>query len=417
MRFLHVKGTYSEIGKAIGKAQKKEIISLLGSIIIKEEIKAISEKALIRHKKAFPEFVQELEGIANGAGVDFLSLFAFNCFEDRISFKSHEEKCTTIFWPDKKGGFIGHNEEEFGFNYGKLLLVQADVADKGSFLSLNYPGILCGDSISINSHGMIHTIDTIYPLKITRNGYARSFIGRALLESSSLKQTKQVLAKFPNFEGLYILAYSKNEKKCIGIETYGNKISVMNLKEIRVVTDAGTSLDIKCGRYKWANCNGRIKPDIKDDNYPEGEVFTCPEDINGVLVVDGVLGDVYDAKYGVITKTPLVLRIEKGYAKENGFYCCNKDLQDDIFHYLFSGHSFSSRVGEVALGTNICLERIIGNLLQDEKYPSFHLAFGYPYPVDTGAEWTCPKHIDMVVLKPDVYVDGNLIMEKGKYKI
>ncbi|MEK6864542.1 MAG: aminopeptidase [Nanoarchaeota archaeon] len=192
---------------------------------------------------------------------------------------------------------------------------------------------------------------------------------------------------------------------------------VKGCKEIRVVTDAGTNLEIKCGRYRWANCNGRIKPEIKDDNYPEGEVFTCPDDVNGVLVVDGVLGDVFDAKYGIIANTPLVLRIEKGYAREEGFYCCNKDLQDDISHYLFSGHSNSSRVGEVALGTNICLDRIIGNLLQDEKFPSFHLAFGYPYPIDTGAEWTCPKHIDMVVLKPDIYVDGNLIMEKGKYKI
>lgn len=229
IRFLHTEGNYSEIGKAIGKAQKKEIISLLDSIIIKKEVKAMSEKALIRHKKAFPDFVRELKGIANGAGVDFLSLFAFNCFEDKISFKNHEEKCTTIFWPDKKGGFIGHNEEEFGFNYGKLLLVHATIKGKGSFVSLNYPGILCGDSISINSHGLLHSIDTIYPLKVYPNGYARSFIGRALLESSSLKQTKQVLTKFPNFEGLYILAYSKNEKKCIGIETYGNKTSTMNL--------------------------------------------------------------------------------------------------------------------------------------------------------------------------------------------
>ena len=55
--------------------------------------------------------------------------------------------------------------------------------------------------------------------------------------------------------------------------------------------------------------------------------------------------------------------------------------------------------------------------MQDEKYPSFHLAFGYPYPIDTGAEWSSNRHIDMVVLKPDIYVDGNLIMEKGKYKI
>lgn len=247
IRFLHAKGSYFDIGKAIGKAQKKGIISLLDSIIINKEIINLSKKALIRHKKAFPEFIQELEGIANGAGVDFRSLFAFNCFEDRISFKSHEEKCTTIFWPDKKGGFIGHNEEEFGFNYGKLLLVHADVADKGSFLSLNYPGILCGDSIAINSYGMVHVIDTIYPKKAYEEGFARSFIGRALLESSSLKQTEQILARFPNFEGLHVLVYSKSEEKCKGLETYGTKISAMTL-----------------GNNPYVHSNHYIFPEFKD---------------------------------------------------------------------------------------------------------------------------------------------------------
>ncbi|MDD4878620.1 MAG: aminopeptidase [Candidatus Nanoarchaeia archaeon] len=192
---------------------------------------------------------------------------------------------------------------------------------------------------------------------------------------------------------------------------------IKNCRQINVKTELGTNLEINCGKYRWVNCSGRINPCIKDDNLPEGEVFTCPEDINGLLIVDGVLGDVFDLKYGAITRTPLELRIEKGYAMPDSFFCHNKALQNDILSYLFSGHNFASRVGEVALGTNICLDRIIGNLLQDEKYPSFHLAFGYPYPIDTGAEWTCPKHLDMVVLKPDVYVDGNLIMEKGKYRI
>ena len=94
---------------------------------------------------------------------------------------------------------------------------------------------------------------------------------------------------------------------------------VKDCKEIKVITDAGTNLEIKCGRYRWANCNGRIKPEIKDDNYPEGEVFTCPDDVNGVLVVDGVLGDVFDAKYGLIAPNPLVIWIEKGYAKKMVF--------------------------------------------------------------------------------------------------
>ncbi|HII15672.1 MAG TPA: aminopeptidase [Nanoarchaeota archaeon] len=192
---------------------------------------------------------------------------------------------------------------------------------------------------------------------------------------------------------------------------------VKGCREIRVTTALGTDLTIKCGKYRWFSCNGVLKEGVKDDNYPEGEAFTCPEEMHGTLIVDGVLGDIYDAKYGVITKTPLAIRIENCRAVIGSISCKNKAIAADIRHYLLTGDRFASRVGEVALGTNLCLERIIGNLLQDEKFPSFHLAFGDPYGNDTGAEWKSNRHIDMVVLKPDIYVDGKLIMKKGKYLI
>lgn len=192
---------------------------------------------------------------------------------------------------------------------------------------------------------------------------------------------------------------------------------VKDCREIRVTTALSTDLAITCGKYKWFSCNGFLKEGVKDDNFPEGEVFTCPEDMHGKIVVDGVLGDIYDAKYGVITKTPLTIRIDKCRAVIESISCRNKAIAEDMRQYLLTGDKYASRVGEVALGTNICLERIIGNLLQDEKFPSFHLAFGDPYGNDTGAEWASNRHIDMVVLEPDVYVDGKLIMQKGKYLV
>lgn len=192
---------------------------------------------------------------------------------------------------------------------------------------------------------------------------------------------------------------------------------VKDSKEVRIVTDKGTDLTITVGKYKWVCCNGKLKPDVKDDNFPDGEVFTAPEDVNGKIVVDGDLGDIYDAKYGIITKTPLTICIKDCYAQKEGFHCDNKGLEKDIFAYLFTGHKYSSRVGETAFGTNLQIKKIIGNLLLDEKFPSFHIAFGDCYPNDTGCPYSCPKHIDMVILKPDIYVDGRQIMKKGKYLI
>jgi len=58
--------------------------------------------------------------------------------------------------------------------------------------------------------------------------------------------------------------------------------------------------------------------------------------------------------------------------------------------------SNSDRVGEFAIGTNIDLKDVIGEILQDEKYPGVHIAFGNPYGAHTGAEWDSSTHIDVV---------------------
>ena len=51
----------------------------------------------------------------------------------------------------------------------------------------------------------------------------------------------------------------------------------------------------------------------------------------------------------------------------------------------------SDRVGEFAIGTNIELTHVIGHILQDEKFPGVHIAFGNPYGAHTGATGTPPR--------------------------
>jgi len=74
-------------------------------------------------------------------------------------------------------------------------------------------------------------------------------------------------------------------------------------------------------------------------------------------------------------------------------------------------------VGEFAIGTNIELTNVIGQILQDEKFPGIHIAFGNPYGEHTGAKWFSGTHIDVVGRKFDIWVDGRQIMEKGRFLI
>ena len=94
----------------------------------------------------------------------------------------------------------------------------------------------------------------------------------------------------------------------------------------------------------------------------------------------------------------------------------NRELQDDFWSYTHTDEN-SDRVGEFAIGTNIELKDVIGQILQDEKYPGVHIAFGNPYGAHTGAEWYSSTHIDVVGRKFDIWVDSEQIMRGGAFLI
>src|SRR6266403_1571785 len=97
-------------------------------------------------------------------------------------------------------------------------------------------------------------------------------------------------------------------------------------------------------------------------------------------------------------------------------HSANKELKDDFWAYTHTDEN-SNRVGEFAIGTNIELKDVIGEILQDEKYPGVHIAFGNPYGAHTGAEWYSSTHIDVVGRNFDIWVDGEQIMRGGQFLI
>ena len=78
-------------------------------------------------------------------------------------------------------------------------------------------------------------------------------------------------------------------------------------------------------------------------------------------------------------------------------------------------------MGEFAIGTNIGVERVIGNILQDEKFPGVHIAFGDPYGAHTGAPWKSATHIDVVGLRFNIWLGDaageEQIMRDGRFLI
>lgn len=145
-------------------------------------------------------------------------------------------------------------------------------------------------------------------------------------------------------------------------------------------------------------------------NLPGGEIFTAPISVDGVFVVDGSVGDHFSAKYGVLDKTPMTLTLEGGYLKK--VECANKEMEKEFWEYCHKAEH-SDRVGEFAIGTNLAVFEFTGNLLQDEKMPGIHIAFGDPYGSQTNANWSCPTHVDVITGGCDVWIDDFQVMENG----
>lgn len=181
---------------------------------------------------------------------------------------------------------------------------------------------------------------------------------------------------------------------------------------IRATTPAGTDLT---GRFtpalRWLKTSGIITPE-KWGNLPGGETFTTPVRVDGTFVIDGVVGDYLCAKYGNLRETPLTIRVENSRLVEARSR--NRALEREFWDYCHTDEN-SDRVGEFAIGTNIAIQDVIGNILQDEKIPGVHIAFGNPYGAHTGADWHSATHIDVVGRDFDIWIDGRQIMRRGRF--
>jgi aminopeptidase len=185
---------------------------------------------------------------------------------------------------------------------------------------------------------------------------------------------------------------------------------------VHATTAAGTDIRAELNHaYKWFKTSGIISTE-KWGNLPGGECFTAPGEVNGVFVVDGVVGDFLCAQYGLLKKTPLTIEISRN--RITNVECVNKELERAFWAYTHTDEN-SDRVGEFAIGTNIGVTRVIGNILQDEKFPGVHIAFGDPYGNHTGAPWRSTTHIDVVGLEFNIWLGGpegeEQIMREGKF--
>jgi len=105
-------------------------------------------------KKIFPQYIDELQGYSKGAKIKFQDtwLYTLNAELPKI------DKCTSII--SNTGKMIAHNED-WDIGAKDLICILKKSIGKLSVFELFYYNTLGGNTISINSHGIIQTINTL----------------------------------------------------------------------------------------------------------------------------------------------------------------------------------------------------------------------------------------------------------------
>ncbi|MEQ1944542.1 aminopeptidase [Mesorhizobium sp. VNQ89] len=155
------------------------------------------------------------------------------------------------------------------------------------------------------------------------------------------------------------------------------------------------------GLYHSAGQRGRL---------PQGEVFCSPLSADGVIAAS-VLGYPFNAATGLLAQ-PVRFEIEKGRLADLSHP--DADLAASLRDW-FRRDEHAGRIGELAVGTNRGSTALCGNLLFDENVPGCHIALGHPFGDWTGAEWHSSVHVDLVVDRPTIVLDGQMLIVDGAY--
>ena len=191
---VHVAGSHHEMGKQIGATQREAVHRMIASYrrMFEDEGNRLAitdwDEAILHARKylpfaeeSVPQYVDELQGIADGAEADFTDLLVLNCAEALTSDMLHIGCTSLAAAPEvtaERALLIGHNEDWLPDDIENVYLVHARPDGEPAFLAITYGGLL--PNIGFNECGIAQCCDSVYP-DDARIGVPRIFVSRAVL--------------------------------------------------------------------------------------------------------------------------------------------------------------------------------------------------------------------------------------------
>jgi leucyl aminopeptidase (aminopeptidase T) len=213
------------------------------------------------------------------------------------------------------------------------------------------------------------------------------------------------IATFPGITKEVMIRGMNADYNAISKRTIKLKKILEKGKSVRVTAPAGTDISFEIAGRKVIPSKGLFHAKGESGNLPTGETFLTPVEgtSKGVFVVDGSMADL-----GLIKNANIKIEVKNGYATKITGGILAKKLKA----MLDKVGKEARNIAEFGIGTNDSA-KLSGVLLEDEKVMgTIHIALGNN--VSMGGSVNVPLHLDGVVKKPTVLMDGKLLMKDGK---
>ncbi|MBN1221785.1 MAG: hypothetical protein JXB23_00960 [Candidatus Aminicenantes bacterium] len=193
---IHVKGSHYEVGYQIGtqmKTQLRELVQQSKEYIKNEkdkewtDIRAQAQLFLEYSKKYVPEYVEEIRGASDAAGIDLLDLFSEMCEE--IYAKNYLGGCSDLIAGNDVtfdgSVYAAHNNDTSPGLEKYTVAVHYQVDGEPEILAVGYGGL--GISIGFNSSGISLTGNEL-SMNDMKLGVPRLLLCRKILSANTIAE-------------------------------------------------------------------------------------------------------------------------------------------------------------------------------------------------------------------------------------
>lgn len=194
-REVTASGTHYQIGATLGKKCRDQAlrmerrwrswISASPGATVKSTL-AYARRSLPMTREFYPQYVEELEGYAEGSGVDFDVVYALLCdFPDTGRGRGCTDIAVSSQWTKDDSVYAVHNEDVCPYNFVDMTIARIKPVDEPGIIALAYGGIQ--PTAGMNSAGISLTGNALVP-NDTRIGIPKMVPCRKVLRESGVYQ-------------------------------------------------------------------------------------------------------------------------------------------------------------------------------------------------------------------------------------